>query len=105
METPPLSASAQLLQSIFPFSDLDKPTQAALGSILVRENYSAGTILYRCNEPVKALYFILSGQVEIIQPQGEGDDLVSLLGVGDHFGEDVLQGAGIARTQAVCSTG
>lgn len=100
----PAPAAAQLISGIFPFSELDVRAQAALAPLVERESYAAGTTIYQQNSPVRAVYFLLSGQVEVSQKQKKTTRVLAQLGPGDHFGEDATGGSGIAQTQAVCAT-
>ncbi len=94
--------AAQLIQGIFPFSELDAATQADLGAYVERESFATGTVIYAQDSPVKAVYFILSGHVEIVQQQKKSHRTVAKLEAGDHFGAEAISGSGFAQTQAVC---
>ncbi len=100
----PAPAAAQLISGIFPFSELDVRAQAALAPLIERESYAAGTTIYQQNSPVRAVYFLLSGQVEVSLKQKKTTRRLAQLGPGDHFGEDATGGSGIAQSQAVCAT-
>ncbi|MEA5077380.1 MAG: cyclic nucleotide-binding domain-containing protein [Anaerolineaceae bacterium] len=97
----PASSAAQLIQGIFPFSDLDPRTQASLAPLVERESFAAGTTIYAQDGPAKAVYFILSGHVEITRQGKKETKSLSQLEAGDHFGEDAIAGSGFARSTAV----
>lgn len=100
MDKPDTSA-AQLIQGIFPFSDLDPRTQASLALLIERESFAAGTTIFEQDCPAKAFFFILSGHVEITRTGKKEAKCLAQLEAGDHFGEDALAKTGFSRSKAV----
>lgn len=100
----PDTTAAQLIQGIFPFSDLDPRTQASLAPLVERESFAAGTIIYEQESPARALYFILSGHVEVTRSRKKETKCLAQLEAGDHFGEDVLGSNGFSRSKAVAQS-
>jgi hypothetical protein len=80
----------QLLKDIYPFSDLDSDTLQLLIPYIERARLPAGTTIFSPGEDTTALYFILSGAVEIDLPVKEGYRPLQRLKPFDHFGEDTL---------------
>jgi hypothetical protein len=98
------TSAAQLIQGIFPFSDLDPRTQASLAPLVERESFAAGATIFEQDAPARAFYFILSGHVEIRRNSKKETKCLAQLEAGDHFGEDVLGGSGFSRSTAVAQS-
>ncbi len=49
--------------------------------------FERGTSLFGAGEPARALYFVISGAVEVYVSTGDGDHVISTLGGGHCFGE------------------
>jgi CRP-like cAMP-binding protein len=95
------SSIMQLLQGVFPFSDLDQKTLSQVAPLLEKNSYPAGVELYEDQQESDALYFILVGEVEIIHEDKKGKRTLSILKAGDHFGEDSLTGFHRYQTSAI----
>nr|WP_290665691.1 patatin-like phospholipase family protein [Ardenticatena sp.] len=73
------------------FSLLPEQTLLAIARQLRRVSYSKGDIVFLQGEPGDAMYFIESGQVEVVASQEDGKETVlAQLGPGSFFGEVAL---------------
>lgn len=95
------SSILQLLQGVFPFSDLDQPTLDRVVPYLEKVTFPADSCVCSQQKGADALYFILVGTVEIIREDKAGKRTLALLKAGDHFGEDALTGFHRFETSAV----
>lgn len=93
-------AIASFLQSVPPYDDLAPGDLAALARHMRPIRVTAGTTIYHAGKPIKGLYIIVSGQIEILDPDGA---FVSSLGSRHTFGERGLLRDGLAATTARAS--
>lgn len=100
----PGSAIFQLFQGIFPFCDLDQKSQTLIAPFMERSSFQVGTTIFEQDDSADAIYFILSGHIEIVQHKKKSERVLLELGPGDHFGEDVLANFAIRQTSAVCKS-
>jgi CBS domain-containing protein len=85
------------LESVHPYDSLPPNELTALASSFGRREYPAGTEIYAAGEPLKGLYLLKRGAVEVIDRNG---GLVSHLGPRNSFGERGLLRDGLAVTTA-----
>ena len=86
-----------LLSQTHPYDSLPHDYLAELAGQVNRSMAKAGAVIYHAGAPLEALYLIVSGQVDINEPNGE---LVSILGPKNSFGERGLMRDGIAPVTA-----
>jgi len=91
---------AKILAETHPYDALPEDAQAKLVKSVGVKSTPAGEVVYAHGEPQYALFLIVSGQVEITDPQGE---VVSVLGPGNSFGERGLMKDGIAGVTATAA--
>ncbi len=85
------------LEGVHPYDSLQQDELVRVASSFGRREYPAGAEIYAAGEPLRGLYVIKRGAVEVIDRNGE---LVSLLGPRNSFGERGLLRDGIALTSA-----
>lgn len=85
------------LESVHPYDSLAPAELTGLAATFGRREYPAGTEIYAAGEPLKGLFLIKRGAVEVIDRAGA---LVSLLGPRNSFGERGLLRDGLAVTTA-----
>lgn len=83
-----------ILRYVEIFQGLDADQLAQLGALLLTEDYAAGSVICKQDDPADTLYIIVRGQAEI-QVQGAGSSqAVVYLGSGQIIGEMTLVDAG-----------
>jgi CBS domain-containing protein len=85
------------LETVHPYDSLQRDELARVAGSFSRREYAAGEEIYHAGEPLKGLYLIKRGSVEVLEPSG---GLVSLLGSRNSFGERGLMRDGLAVTTA-----
>ncbi|HHX88768.1 MAG TPA: cyclic nucleotide-binding domain-containing protein, partial [Paracoccus sp.] len=85
------------LESVHPYDSLPQDELARVATSFSRREYPAGAGIYAAGEPLRGLFLIKRGAVEVIDHNGE---LVSLLGPRNSFGERGLLRDGRAVTSA-----
>jgi CBS domain-containing protein len=85
------------LESVHPYDSLPPDELTRLASSFGRREYPAGAEIYAAGEPLRGLYLIKRGAVEVIDRNGS---MVSLLGPRNSFGERGLLRDGLAVTTA-----
>ncbi|THD85051.1 cyclic nucleotide-binding/CBS domain-containing protein [Aliigemmobacter aestuarii] len=85
------------LESVHPYDTLPRDELARVAGSFSRREFAAGEEVYHAGEPLKGLYLVKRGSVEVLEPSG---GLVSLLGVRNSFGERGLMRDGLAVTTA-----
>ncbi|MFN4172306.1 MAG: DUF294 nucleotidyltransferase-like domain-containing protein [Pseudorhodobacter sp.] len=85
------------LETVHPYDTLSAADMSRLAGIFSRREYEAGEEIYHAGEPLKGLYLVKRGAVEVLDPSG---GLVSLLGPRNSFGERGLMRDGLAVTTA-----
>lgn len=85
------------LESVHPYDGLPPDDLTRLAGVFGRREYPAGTEIYAAGEPLRGLYLIKRGAVEVIDRNGA---LVSILGPRNSFGERGLLRDGLAVTTA-----
>jgi CRP-like cAMP-binding protein len=90
------------LKRIFPFSLLDDVALHALLPLVKFIDVSKGDRIYSAGDMPDYLYFLLSGEVKLLQP--DVDDPGKILSTGDHFGAEVLSSTDYRSTDALCTT-
>lgn len=67
---------------------IDESAQGSLLTRLVTESYSSGEIIYREGAPADRIVFTISGKIEILASDGQGNSRrVAVLGPGNHCGD------------------
>ncbi|MFN3955808.1 MAG: DUF294 nucleotidyltransferase-like domain-containing protein [Pararhodobacter sp.] len=92
-----VSAITAFLESVHPYDSLPRDELARVAGSLGRREFPSGSEIYAAGEPLKGLYLIKRGAVEVTDRNGE---LVSLLGPRNSFGERGLLRDGLALTNA-----
>ena len=85
------------LETVHPYDSLPRDELARVAGSFSRRDYAAGEEIYHAGEPLRGLYLIKRGSVEVLEPAG---GLVSLLGPRNSFGERGLMRDGAAVTTA-----
>ena len=85
------------LETVHPYDSLPQDELARVAGSFSRREYAAGEEIYHAGEPLRGLYLVKRGSVEVLDPAGA---LVSLLGPRNTFGERGLMRDGIAVTTA-----
>lgn len=90
----------QMVQGIFPFSDLDQATLLKITPFLEKTTVAPGVVIYEQGQDAGALCFILVGEVELTLAGKKGQRTLAYLKAGDRFGEDALSGSHRAQTKS-----
>jgi CBS domain-containing protein len=85
------------LETVHPYDTLPQDELAQAATSFSRREYQAGEEVYHAGEPLKGLYLIKRGTVEVTEPAGQ---VISLLGPRNSFGERGLAREGLAVTTA-----
>ena len=85
------------LQGVHPYDSLPQDELARVAGSFSRRDYPAGTEVYAAGEPIRGLFLIRSGAVEVIDGNGA---MISVLGPRNSFGERGLLRDGLAVTTA-----
>ncbi|MCC5974883.1 MAG: cyclic nucleotide-binding/CBS domain-containing protein [Rubellimicrobium sp.] len=85
------------LETVHPYDSLPQDELARVAGSFSRRTYAGGDTIYHAGDPLRGLYLIESGSVEVLEPSG---GLVSLLGPRNSFGERGLLRDGQAVTTA-----
>ncbi|MCC5970675.1 MAG: cyclic nucleotide-binding/CBS domain-containing protein [Pararhodobacter sp.] len=85
------------LESVHPYDSLPQDELVRVATSFSRRDYPAGSEIYAAGEPIRGLFVIKRGAVEVIDRNGA---LVSLLGMRNSFGERGLLRDGLAVTSA-----
>ena len=85
------------LRSVHPYDALPQDELAEIAGCFSRRDFPQGNDIYTIGEPLRGLYLIERGAVEILDRNG---GLVSMLGPGSSFGERGLMRDGLAVTAA-----
>ncbi|TGD43488.1 cyclic nucleotide-binding/CBS domain-containing protein [Pseudotabrizicola sediminis] len=93
----PIEAIIGFLQSVHPYDTLPQDELARVATSFSRREYAAGEEVYHSGEPLRGLYLIKRGSVEVQEPSGQ---VISLLGPRNSFGERGLARDGLAVTSA-----
>jgi CBS domain-containing protein len=90
------------LETVHPYDTLPRDELARVAGSFSRREFQAGEEVYHAGEPLKGLYLIKRGSVEVMEPSGQ---VVSLLGPRNSFGERGLARDGLAVTTARVTEG
>ena len=85
------------LETVHPYDTLQRDELARVAHSFSRREYQTGEEIYHAGEPLKGLYLIKRGSVEVTEPSGQ---VISLLGPRNSFGERGLAREGLAVTSA-----
>ena len=85
------------LETVHPYDTLPRDELARVAGSFSRREFQAGEEVYHAGEPLKGLYLIKRGTVEVMEPSGQ---VISLLGPRNSFGERGLARDGLAVTTA-----
>ncbi len=85
------------LESVHPYDSLPRDELTHVVDSFSRREYPAGSEIYAAGEPLKGIFLIKRGSVEVVDRNGE---LVSILGPRNSFGERGLMRDGMALTAA-----
>jgi CBS domain-containing protein len=93
----PLETVIAFLETVHPYDSLPRDELARVASSFSRREYPASAEIYAAGEPLKGLYLVKRGAVEVLDRNGA---LVSILGPRNSFGERGLLRDGLALTSA-----
>jgi CBS domain-containing protein len=85
------------LETVHPYDSLPRDELARVAGSFSRREYPEGSEVYAAGEPLKGLYLVKRGAVEVLDRNGA---LVSILGPRNSFGERGLLRDGLALTTA-----
>ena len=85
------------LQTVHPYDSLPHDELARVATSFDRTEYAPGDAIYHAGDPLKGLYLIKRGTVEVTEASGQ---VISLLGPRNSFGERGLARDGLAVTTA-----
>ena len=92
-----LATIIAFLETVHPYDGLPQDELARVAGSFSRRDFAAGEEVYHAGEPLKGLYLVKRGAVEVLEPSG---GIVSLLGPRNSFGERGLMRNGLAVTTA-----
>ena len=93
----PIETIIGFLETVHPYDTLPQDELARVATSFSRREYTAGEEVYHAGAPLKGLYLIKRGSVEVQEPSGQ---VISLLGPRNSFGERGLARDGLAVTTA-----
>ncbi len=93
----PIEPIIGFLETVHPYDSLPRDELARVAHSFSRRHYIPGEEVYHAGEPLKGLYLIKRGSVEVQEPSGQ---VISLLGPRNSFGERGLARDGLAVTTA-----
>jgi CRP/FNR family cyclic AMP-dependent transcriptional regulator len=95
-----LSEATELLASVPSLASLPRDDLSYLASAARRRSYAKGEVIFHRDDPGDSLHIISAGEVRVVLPSPEGEDVtLALLGPGDFFGElSLLDGGGRSAT-------
>lgn len=80
--------NVQLLKKVYLFHDLTSYELAKIGKELKSRHFDKDDEIIKAGEKGVALYIVKTGSVSVAAPSGhKKEDILSILGAGDHFGE------------------
>lgn len=80
--------NVQLLKKVYLFHDLTSYELAKIGKELKSRHFKKDEQIIKTGKMGEALYIIKSGSVSVTGPSGnKKEDILSILGLGEHFGE------------------
>ncbi len=85
------------LETVHPYDSLPRDEMVHVATSFSRREYPAGSEIYAAGEPLRGLYLVKRGAVEVLDRNGA---LVSILGARNSFGERGLLRDGLALTSA-----
>jgi len=92
-----LQTIVAFLETVHPYDSLPQDEMARVAASFSRREYPAGEEVYAAGEPLRGLYLVKRGAIEVLDRNG---GLVSLLGARNSFGERGLLRDGLALTTA-----
>ncbi|MFN3846052.1 MAG: DUF294 nucleotidyltransferase-like domain-containing protein [Paracoccaceae bacterium] len=93
----PIEAIIGFLETVHPYDTLPQDELARVASSFSRREFASNEEVYHAGAPLKGLYLIKRGSVEVQEPSGQ---VISLLGPRNSFGERGLARDGLAVTTA-----
>src|SRR5256884_3479849 len=98
--TPPRHREHAMTQEVGPFANLDESALRALAPHGAVRSFSKNAVVVSEGDETDSLYILLSGRVKAFVSEEDGREVVlSTVGVGDYFGELVLDGG--ARSASI----
>jgi CBS domain-containing protein len=94
---PSIDTILAFLESVHPYDSLPRDELVRVASSFSRREFADGEEIYRAGEPLRGLYLVKRGAVEVTEPSGQ---VISLLGPRNSFGERGLARDGLAVTTA-----
>lgn len=79
--------SQDILRKVPLFKQMNETQLEAVAGICARKTYSAGTVLFRENEPGSTFYILLKGSIKLYTSRGGEEKILSVVDEGDSFGE------------------
>ena len=92
-----IDAILAFLETVHPYDSLPRDELARVAASFSRREYLAGNEIYSIGDPLKGIYLIKRGSVEVCDRNGV---MVSILGPRNSFGERGLLRDGLAMTSA-----
>jgi CBS domain-containing protein len=92
-----LTTIIAFLETVHPYDGLPQDELARVAGSFSRREYGAGEEVYHAGDPLRGLFLVKRGAVEVLEPSG---GIVSLLGPRNSFGERGLMRGGLAVTTA-----
>jgi hypothetical protein len=94
--------SAKALQQIFPFSLLDMETIKTLLPLVEYSDFKKGETVYSAGDVPDHLFFIISGELILVNPSEGPGATEKKLCAGDHFGAEVFSPTDYRSNDARC---
>jgi uncharacterized membrane protein YqjE len=80
----------EILKSIFPFRDLEPEKLYFIADRLRKLYFERNAIIYSEGDPAECFYIVANGRVRFSQAYEDGEELISIMRMGDMFGLEVL---------------
>lgn len=86
-----MSTTKEILKQISLFSGLSEHDLDAITNIALKKSFPKNTVLFSEGDETDSLYIICDGKVKVTISDNEGNEVIlSILGVGEYFGEMAL---------------
>lgn len=92
------------MKQLFPFSLLGNNELSAILPLINFVDLNKNSLIYSKGDIPDYLYFILSGEVNLVTLSGDETEIESKLSIGDHFGAEILSATDYRMNDAVCAS-